>query len=115
MRRISILACVLCASVLAYAGGRPATNAVCRASTTNTVARANATPPANDERCEATTKSGNRCKRKAAPGKLYCRQHAAQSPSAKPSETCAYISDDGKRCTASAASGSRFCAKHQDK
>ena len=65
--------------------------------------------------CHSVTKSSNRCKRKAAPGKLYCRQHAAQSPSAKPSETCAYISDDGKRCMASAASGSRFCAKHQDK
>jgi hypothetical protein len=65
--------------------------------------------------CHSVTKSGNRCKRKAAPGKLYCRQHAAQSPAAKPSETCAYISDDGKRCTVSAASGSRFCAKHQDK
>ena len=65
--------------------------------------------------CHSVTKSGNRCKRKAAPGKLYCRQHAAQSPAAKPSETCAYISDDGKRCMVSAASGSRFCAKHQDK
>ena len=65
--------------------------------------------------CHSVTKSGNRCKRKAAPGKLYCRQHAAQPPAAKPPETCAYIFDDGKRCAASAASGSRFCAKHQDK
>ena len=63
--------------------------------------------------CHSATKSGNRCKRKAAPGKLYCRQHAAQSSATKPSGTCAYISDDGKRCTASAAPGSRFCAKHQ--
>ena len=75
MRRISILACVLCASVLAYAGGRPATNAVSFASATNTVARANATPPANDGRCEATTKSGNRCKRKAIRDERFCRQH----------------------------------------
>ena len=77
MRRISILACVLCVSVLtnAYASGRPATNAVSLASTTNTVARANATPPSNDGRCEATTKSGNRCKRKAVRDEHFCRQH----------------------------------------
>ena len=39
--------------------------------------------------CHSVTKSGNRCKRKAAPGKLYCRQHAAQSPAAGSSGTCA--------------------------
>lgn len=89
----------------ARAGGEPKV-----VSSTNGVAAV-----AQRVQCHSATKSGNRCKRKAAPGKLYCRQHAAQSPSAKPSETCAYISDDGKRCTASAASGSRFCAKHQDK
>ena len=89
----------------ARAGGEPKV-----VSSTNGVAAV-----AQRVQCHSVTKSGNRCKRKAATGKLYCRQHAAQSPSAKPSETCAYISDDGKRCTASAASGSRFCAKHQDK
>lgn len=89
----------------ARAGGEPKV-----VSSTNGVAAV-----AQRVQCHSVTKSGNRCKRKAAPGKLYCRQHAVQSPSAKPSETCAYISDDGKRCTASAASGSRFCAKHQDK
>ena len=89
----------------ARAGGEPKV-----VSSTNGVAAV-----AQRVQCHSVTKSGNRCKRKAVPGKLYCRQHAAQSPSAKPSETCAYISDDGKRCTASAASGSRFCAKHQDK
>ena len=65
--------------------------------------------------CHSVTKSGNRCKRKAAPGKLYCRQHAAQLPAAKSSGACAYISDDGKRCTASAVPGDRFCSKHQDR
>ena len=65
--------------------------------------------------CHSVTKSGNRCKRKAAPGKLYCRQHAAQSPAAKPSGTCAYISDDGKRCTESVVPGDRFCSKHRDR
>ena len=65
--------------------------------------------------CHSVTKSGNRCKRKAAPGKLYCRQHAVQSQAAKPSEACAYISDDGKRCAASVESGSRFCSRHKQK
>ena len=89
----------------ARAGGEP--KAV---SSTNGVAAV-----AQRVQCHSITKSGNRCKRKAAPGKLYCRQHAAQSSAAKPAETCAYISDDGKRCAASAASGSRFCSKHQEK
>ena len=89
----------------ARAGGEPKV-----VSSTNGVAAV-----AQRVQCHSVTKSGNRCKRKAAPGKLYCRQHAAQSSTAKSAETCAYISDDGKRCAASAASGSRFCAKHQDK
>jgi hypothetical protein len=77
-------------------------------SSTNGVAAA-----ARRVQCHSVTRSGNRCKRKAAPAKLYCRQHAAQSSAAKPSDACAYISDDGKRCAASASSGSRFCAKHK--
>ena len=32
-------------------------------------------PPAARPQCEATTKSGNRCSRKAAPGEKLCRQH----------------------------------------
>ena len=65
--------------------------------------------------CHSVTKSGNRCKRKAPAGKIYCRQHAAPSSAAKPTENCAYISDDGKRCVAPVAPGSRFCAAHKEK
>lgn len=65
--------------------------------------------------CHSVTKSGNRCKRKAAPGKLYCRQHAAQALATKPSDTCSYIFDDGKRCSETPVTGSRFCVKHRDK
>lgn len=75
MKGILSLVCIMCASALAYAGGLSATNAVCRASATNTVACVNIPRPANDGRCEATTKSGNRCKRKAVRDERFCRQH----------------------------------------
>ena len=75
MKRNVFLACALCASLLAYGGGQSATNAVRRVSATNTIAHADITPPANDGRCEATTKSGNICKRKAVRNERFCRQH----------------------------------------
>lgn len=75
MKRIAFFVCVLGVSLLTYGAGRSATNAVRRISTTNTVAHADIPPPANDGRCEAITKSGNRCKRKAVRSERFCRQH----------------------------------------
>ncbi len=65
--------------------------------------------------CHSVTKSGNRCKRKAPPGKMYCRQHSAPLPSTTTPVTCSHVSDDGKRCTATAAQGSWFCSQHTEK
>lgn len=47
------------------------------ASTNETAAVTNslASVLTENHQCEAITKSGNRCKRKAAPGKTLCRQH----------------------------------------
>lgn len=65
--------------------------------------------------CHSVTKSGNRCKRKAPPGKMFCRQHSAPLPSTTTPVTCSHVSDDGKRCTATAVQGSRFCPQHAEK
>ena len=62
--------------------------------------------------CHSVTKSGNRCKRKAAQTQLYCRQHAASTAVKKPPPSCCYLDDAGVRCKAKALDGKRYCAKH---
>ncbi|MGN0855173.1 MAG: hypothetical protein ACI4R9_06605 [Kiritimatiellia bacterium] len=57
------------------------------------------------------TQSGNRCKRKAAPDRLYCRQHAAAAIR-QTAKTCCYLDDANVRCTESAVDGKRYCPKH---
>lgn len=73
MRRCALFVIVLSAALLCPA--EPAsTNAVRVVS--SVVATTNA-PAAKlpRQQCEAVTKSGNRCKRNAAPGAKLCRQH----------------------------------------
>ena len=65
--------------------------------------------------CHSVTKSGNRCKRKAVAGRLYCRQHSVPAPAKVPNAQCGYVSDDGKRCPAPVVPSSRFCDKHSEK
>lgn len=73
MRKFALLVIVLAAALLCSA--EPAsTNTVTVVSAV--VATTNA-PAAKlpRQQCEAVTKSGNRCKRNAAPGAKLCRQH----------------------------------------
>lgn len=74
MKRRFVLVCALCVCAVSNGLGTE-TNIVARVSTTNTIANVDGIQPINDGRCEATTKSGNRCKRKAVRGERYCRQH----------------------------------------
>ena len=62
--------------------------------------------------CHSVTKSGNRCKRKAAPSQLYCKQHAASTTVKQAPASCCYLDDAGVRCKAKALDGKRYCAKH---
>ena len=63
-------------------------------------------------RCHSVTKSGNRCKRKAAPNQLYCRQHAASTAVKQTPASCCYLDDAEVRCKAKALDGKRYCVKH---
>jgi len=62
--------------------------------------------------CHSVTKSGNRCKRKAAPNQLYCRQHAASTAVKQHPASCCYLDDADVRCKAKAMDGKRYCTQH---
>ena len=62
--------------------------------------------------CHAATASGVRCRRKAAPGFLYCRQHVAAAKKASAQKPCGFIGDDGVRCSAAPLANARYCEKH---
>ena len=62
--------------------------------------------------CWAVTKSGNRCKRRAAAGKRYCRQHAAEVKPQKRPERCRSMTEDGKQCESKPLEGKSYCEKH---
>ena len=67
------------------------------------------------ELCWAVTKSGNRCKRRAAAGKRYCHQHAASVKPKKQPERCRSMKGDGKQCESKPVNGKNYCEKHLDK
>ena len=60
----------------------------------------------------AATASGVRCRRKAVPECLYCRQHVAAAKKASARNPCGFIGDDGVRCSAAPQTNARYCEKH---
>ena len=62
--------------------------------------------------CHAATASGVRCRRKAAPECLYCRQHVAAAKKASAQKSCGFIGDDGVRCSTAPLANARYCEKH---
>ena len=62
--------------------------------------------------CHAATASGVRCRRKAAPEGLYCRQHVAAAKKASAQKPCGFIGDDGVRCPFAPQTNARYCEKH---
>ena len=73
------------------------------------VKREKAPPP---QPCWAVTRSGNRCKRRAAPGERYCRQHAASVAPSKPVARCRSMTPEGTQCAEKPVEGGRYCKKH---
>lgn len=92
-----------------------------------------AVAPVADGRCQATTKAGTQCKRKAQAGGKYCAQHAvilggaeAEAPAAKPAKKsveadtavpaatglCQGKTKSGEPCKRKAKPGSKFCWQH---
>ena len=89
--------------------------------------------PAADGRCQATTKAGTQCKRKAQANGKYCAQHAVilggtavETPVAKPAKgtveadtevpaataICQGKTKSGEPCKRKAKAGSKFCWQH---
>ena len=85
-----------------------------------------------DSRCQAATKKGAQCKRKAQAGSKYCFQHAAMAGNEDPEKTtapsragtkasdvaisggrCAATTKDGSACKRKAKPGSKFCWQHE--
>lgn len=64
--------------------------------------------------CHSVTKSGNRCKRKAVPQKLYCRQHSSATLLEGDSGPCFFVSESGARCESTRMAGRRYCKVHQE-
>ena len=62
--------------------------------------------------CAAQTRSGARCKRKAAQGERYCKQHSAANVPKKTPEKCRSFTDDGKPCEAKPVENRNYCRKH---
>ena len=83
MKRIGIIVC--CAAMSAFASTNQVSFCI-NQPTTNAVVAASAKRPAPAERtqCEAITKSGKRCSRKAASGERFCRQHLKSRPRMMP-------------------------------
>ena len=82
---MKLLTAIIVSMLLVFAvtaGDSGATNATNTVAATNTVVKVvekkadgKQSEPSARSQCEATTKSGNRCKRKAAKGERFCRQH----------------------------------------
>ena len=69
----------------------------------------------NRVQCWAVTKSGNRCKRRAAAGKRYCHQHASNVTPKNPPDRCRSMTDAGNQCGEKPIEGKSYCERHMDK
>ena len=105
---------------------------------------ANDAPAAVEGQCQATTKRGTQCRRKAVEGGKYCAQHAArmsggeaEAPAAKPKRArsakveseapaandapavaegqCQATTKSGAPCKRKAQAGGKYCAQHAAK
>lgn len=89
------------------------------------------TTPVSGGRCQATTKAGTQCKRKANPGSKFCWQHGAktesdagttvvetpvEAPTKAPADNvagqCTAVTKGGARCKRKAKAGSDKCWQH---
>ena len=71
-------------------------------------------PKQERTQCWAMTKSGNRCKRRAAIGKRYCHQHASSVKPKAEQGRCRSMTEDGKQCDSTPVEGKNYCEKHMD-
>lgn len=69
-------------------------------------------PKTEKVRCHAATKSGTQCKRKAASGTMYCKQHAVEVEVKNTPEKCRAVDDKGVRCEDAPKEHKNYCEKH---
>lgn len=74
---------------------------VCALAATNEVAQ-----------CWAVTKSGSRCKRRAAPQARYCRQHTADREQKDTPTQCGSMATNCVRCAERPAPSRSYCPQH---
>jgi hypothetical protein len=66
----------------------------------------------NSSRCWSITQSGNRCKRRAASGCRYCKQHSAERVSKRNVSQCRSMTTNDVQCSNAPMLGKNYCKEH---
>lgn len=72
----------------------------------------NVTQQVNCSRCWAVTKSGNRCKRRAASGCQYCKQHSADRVPKRNVSQCRSMTTNDVQCSNASMPNKSYCKEH---
>ena len=72
----------------------------------------NVTQQVNCSRCWAVTKSGNRCKRRAASGCRYCKQHSADRIPKRNVSQCRSMATNDVQCSNIPMPNKSYCQEH---
>ena len=72
----------------------------------------NVTHQVNCSRCWAVTKSGNRCKRRAASGCRYCKQHSADRVPKRNVSQCRSMTTNDVQCSNASMPNKSYCKEH---
>ena len=66
----------------------------------------------NSSRCWSITQSGNRCKRRAASGCRYCKQHSADRVPKREISQCRSITTNDVQCSIAPMPNKSYCKEH---
>jgi hypothetical protein len=66
----------------------------------------------NSSRCWSITQSGNRCKRRAASGCRYCKQHSADRVPKRKISQCRSMTTNDVQCSNAPMLNKSYCKKH---
>jgi hypothetical protein len=66
----------------------------------------------NSSRCWSMTQSGNRCKRRAASGRRYCKQHSADRVPKRKISQCRSMTTNDVQCLNAPISDKSYCEEH---
>ena len=72
----------------------------------------NVTEQVNCSRCWAVTKSGNRCKRRAASGCRYCKQHSVDRTPKRNVSQCRSMTTNDVQCSNASMPNKSYCKEH---